>query len=162
MEPNKDESMPAYINRVFAEGMKGLMTQIPKAIASGMKSSMPAQQRGRNAPPGGPLQDDPIEKALKYLNDNYDDWPIYEDDMIAVLKEKPELIDDPKALYKEGKEKSGLLEKRAKSKAKKEKGKQFSTGMRGTGKRSTKSKKGKIMNFNDSWEQAKVDVSKRR
>lgn len=159
MEPNKDESMPAYINRVFAEGMKGLITQIPKAIASGMKTSMPTQQGTRNAPPGGPLENDPIEKALKFLDKNHDDWPLYEDDMITVLKEKPELIEDPAALYKEGKQRSGVFEKRAKSKAKKVT-KRFSTGMRGTGKRGT-SKKGKIASFNDAWEQAKVDVNRR-
>jgi hypothetical protein len=161
LNPGQDEMMPAYINRVFQQGMKSLMEQLPAAIAKGVGSGT-GKPKGRKMPPGFMQEsEDPIGDAIKALDNDHEDWPLYEDDMVAVLKEKPELINKPGELYKEGKKRSGLFAKRAVSKAKKAKTKKFATGMRGSGKKRTR-KSSRVMNFNDAWERAKVDAIRRK
>lgn len=160
IQPGNDELMPAYINRVLAKSMKGIMEQIPKAVAAGMKKGQPKAGKKNVTLPGMEMDEDPVAKALKALDKKHEDWPLYEDDMIEVLKKKPELIEDPTKLYEEGKKRSGLFGRGTKRKAAKAKKTQrMSSGMRGSGKRKTQ-KKGKIMSFDDAWERAKVDASK--
>jgi hypothetical protein len=160
LQPGQDEAMPAYINRVMAKNMASLFEQLPKVIAGSMKQAQPKTAK-KKVLPGLDMDEDPVSKALKALDKEHEDWPLYEDDMIEVLKKKPELIEDPTKLYEEGKKRSGLFGKGGKREAAKaKKTERMSSGMRGSGKRKTR-KKGKIMNFDDAWNRAKLDVSKR-
>ena len=72
------------------------------------------------------------------------------------------MISKPEELYKEAKKSSKLFTlTRESSKAKKLENRKFTTVSRGSGKRRTQ-KKGKIMNFAESWERAKQDVIRRK
>jgi hypothetical protein len=162
VQPGENETMPAYINRVFTAGMKGLVDQIPKAIAAGMKGSSQVAAKREPLFPKEDKNADSIQDAIKELDEKHDDWPLYEDEMVKVLKDKPSLISDPEKLYAEAKKSSNLFTlTREKSKAKKLENRKFSTGSRGSGKRQTQ-KKGKVMNFAESWERAKQDVVRRK
>ncbi len=159
IQPGKDEMMPDFMKRLVSESIGQVAKQLPSMI----KSSAPKpERRSRSSNRKEPFgeRDRLIDDAIAHLDKRHEDWVLYEDDMVGVLKEKPELIEDPSKLYKEAKEKSGLFAKRAASKEKKER-RRVSSGMRGTGKRKTSSK-GKVMNMNEAWNRAKQDVSRRK
>ena len=148
LSPRKDEEMPAYIARL----VKGAVKTAVSGVQEEGKRRV-SEIEGRQA-----LSEAKINATLKYLDDTYDDWGLYEKKMIALVTKHPSLATDPDELYQLARGTGKNL--RVIAKAKKEKAvRKVKSGSRPTGTVVT-SQKGKIRSFDEAWNQAKRDLGK--
>lgn len=163
LQPKQNEDMLDFMNRALATGFQQMMSQLPKAVQTAVSKSLP-KQRTEKEPLFSQDQQESgaqkTQKAIEALDKTHEDWPLFEDDMIAALREDPTLIDDPEKLYKAGRKRSGLFGKRKQSKSSRER-KRFSSGVRGGGLRKGSRGGRKVVSFNDAWDQALKDTRKR-
>jgi len=150
LSPRKDEEMPAYIARL----VKGAVKTAVSGVQEEGKRRV-SEIEGRQA-----LSEAKINATLKYLDDTYDDWGLYEKKMIALVTKHPSLATDPDELYQLARGTGKNLRVIAKAKKEKEKAvRKVKSGSRPTGTVVT-SQKGKIRSFDEAWNQAKRDLGK--
>lgn len=155
----KDEEMPAYISRLMKAGMANMLEPIAKLIDHKLGEDSKKAKTPPKPPSGKGVTKAQVKEFFSYLDEEYDDWGLYEEQMVKLYNKHPSYAFDPDGLYETAK---ALTIKKAK-KPTGEKGgekKRVTTGSRPTGKRKT-SKKGQKLSFQEAWDAAKNDVRRK-
>jgi len=148
--PQKDEELHSYVGRLVQANLLPVVDSIKKLVKGG--TPKPA---AKGKVPGA-AGEETMAIALKHLDDNYTDWGLYEDRMVALVTKHPSLMNDPDELYKMAKATSANI--RDVSKQKRVAKKKAKSGERSSKVVKIRTGKGKKMGFNEAWERAKTDL----
>ncbi len=147
--PEKDESMPAYMQRL----MKATFASVPEMIKTAIGEATESKTTGKI---GLDLESKEIDNALHFLDKHHPDWGIYEKRMVELIAKYPNMKRDPTELYKIAKATSVNISDKSKTSKKKA----TRTGARSKSSVKVTSRKGKIMDFTEAWNTAKADLRK--
>lgn len=170
-KPRENESFADYAQRAISESIKGAMQNLPQLIQGSIQQAMPQQQQGQQAPPPAQMTSEQqrrvlasIQASMDYLDEVYDDWHLYEDEMSELYRTNPATYSrNLDLLYEDGRKAYDQKNVQARAKKTKSKGKvvKYQTGRRPKGSTRTTKKKNAKMNLNEAWERAKRDALKR-
>ena len=140
LEPLPDESLADYMARRDAALIEAYEKHQGQKVGARQKAPDQVQNK--------------TQQVIQYLESNHPDYGLYLDEIVDVLKIRPELAHEPWKLYQAGKD--ARLAKRSASQTKKIIAKK---GEGTTGERSTKpmtlAKPRGILKFDEAWERAK-------
>jgi len=151
LQPEEGEDPAKYIARAMA-------TYLGQFAKHQAKATM-------QKPAASTTQDFSIEKAVQGvvdgLSEKHKDWALYQDRMIELITKHPTLAGDPDELYKLAKGSAVNATDAEKARRTDMQVKKLKSGERPRGPR-TVSKKGKILTFSESFDQAYDDVMNKR